>query len=315
MSWNVTLIVLILCFFPVIIALGIAAGIVMIGFGAAYLIYKWFLWLYPYASPPIKWSLWHLSWPLRIVWSAFVGIVPSIRYMVRARLKRLAMKKSWSGSLDLEKGRCASTSGSVLDVAGTHNTQMQPYPNVNMASSSQPRQQPVQASNITSSRELLSKVSLNVGICGHNHDWHCWACEAQACTQCSVEISGLPPATQHFFCEPRCSRCYLHTMCGILPSKKSKSCSHRQNRCETLQTPRVCLSCSKNCSGDELVRRLGERESEELLHLARHNLKCGVCERRLEPKGPRWWTCCDCNEECDSNYHPPWSKVPELAPS
>ena len=289
----------------------------MLGYAAAYILYKWFLWVFRYAWPPIKWSLWHLSWPLRIVWSAFVRFVPSIRYMVRARLKRIVMKKHWSGSLDLEKGRCASSSGSVLNVAGTHNTQVQSYPNysnLSLASSSKP-QQPIQAGDTMSSREPLPKVSLNVGICGHNHDWHCWACEAQACTQCSVEISGLPPTTQHFFCEPRCSRCYLNTMCGILPSKKFKSCSHRQNRCKTLQTPRVCLSCSENCSGDELVTRLGEREREELLHLARHNLKCGVCEQRLQPKGPRWWTCCDCNEECNSNYHPPWSKIPELASS
>ena len=246
-----------------------------------------------------------------------MGIVPSIRYMIRARLKRIAMKKYWSASLDLEKGRCTSSSGSVINVAGTHKIQVQSYPNypnMSLASSSQP-QQPIQAGDITSSREPLPKVSLNVGICGHNHNWHCWACDAQACAQCSVEISTLPPTTQHFFCEPRCSPCYLKTMCGVLPSKKSKPCSHRQNRCKTLQTPRVCRSCSENCSnGDELVRRLGERERRELLHLARHNVKCGVCERRLQPKGPRWWTCCDCNEECNSEYHPPWSKMPELAP-
>lgn len=302
-----------LCFFPLVLVFGLG----MLAYGAAYTLFRGFLWVFRYAWPPIKWSLWHLSWPLRIVWSAFVGIVPSIRYMVRARRKRTVMKRYWSASLDLEKGQCASSSGSVLNVAGTHNAQVPSHPNysiLSLASSSQP-QQPTQAGDIMSSREPLPNISLNVGTCGHYHNWHCWACEGQACIRCSVEISRLPPTTQHFFCEPRCSRCYLNTMCGILPSKKkSKPCSHRQNQCKTLPTSRVCLPCSQNCSADELVRRLEERERQELIHLARHNLKCGVCERRLQPKGPRWWTCCDCNEECNSNYHPPWSKIPELAP-
>ena len=309
LSWDVTQIVLVLFFFPVVIACGIA----VLGFAAAYGLYKWFSWLYRYVSPPIKWSLWHLSWPLRIVWSTLVGIVPSIRYTARARLKRVLTEKSRSASLDLEKGRYASSSGSVLHMAETHRTWIEPhrnFSNLSQASNSK-SQQPTQAGNTGSSIESLSKVALSARICGHSNDWHCWACGVQACSQCSVEISGLPQTTQHFFCEPRCSRCYLNTMCGILPAKRSKPCSHRQDRCKMLQTPRVCRSCSENCSSDKLLRRLEEREREELLHLARQNLKCGVCEKRLQPKGPRWWTCCDCNEECNSDCHPSWSKIPE----
>ena len=307
-------IVLAIFFFPVILALGLALLVYGAVYGlykvVAYILYKSFSRLYPYVSPPIKWSLWHLSWPLRIVWSTLVGIVPSIRYMARARSKRVLMEKSCSRSLDLEEGRQPSSSGSVLHMAETHRTWIEPLPiysNLSQASDSK-SQQPTQAGD---TNESLSKVALKVRICGHSKDWRCWACGVQACSQCSVEISGLPQTTQHFFCEPRCSRCYLNTMCGILPAKKSKPCSHRQDRCKTLQAQRVCRSCSENCSADELLGGLEERERKELLHLARHNLKCGVCEQRFQPKGPRWWTCCDCNEECNSDCHPQWSKEPE----
>ena len=306
-----TKIVLLLFFFPVVLA----CGVVFLGSVAAYGLYKlaayMFSRLYPYVSPPIKWSLWHLSWPLRIVWSTLAGIVPSIRYMARARSKRLLTEKSCSGSLDLEEGRHTSSSGSVLHMAKPHRTWIQPhtnFSNLSQASNSK-SQQVTQAGDAGPSNESLSKVALKARICGHSEDWHCWACGVQTCSQCSV--SGLLKTTPHFFCEPRCSRCYLNTMCGILPAKKSKPCSHRQDRCKTLQTPRVCRSCSENCSPHELAGRLEEREKEELLHLARHNLKCGVCEQRLQPKGPRWWTCCDCNEECNSDHHPSWSKIPE----
>ena len=308
-SWNVTGNLLLLFFSP----LPLLLGIYMRSIKAAYILFVCFGWLYIYIWPPIPWPLWHLSWPLRIVWSTLVGIVPSIRYRARAKLKRIVMERSCSGSLDLEKGRYASSSGSVLHVAETYKTWIEPHPDSsNPSLAAGPlTQQPMQAGDIDPLKETVSKAGLKARICGHSNDWHCWACGLQACSQCSVEVSGLPQTTQHFYCEPRCSRCYLNTMCGILPAKKSKPCSHRQDRCKTLQTPRVCRSCSENCSGDKLLRRLEEREREELIHLARHNLKCGVCENRLQPKGPRWWTCCDCNEECNSDYHPSWSKIPE----
>ena len=257
LSWKVTKIVLLTFFFPVVLAF----GIIVLGFLAACTLYRWFLWLYRYVSPPIKWSLWHLSWPLRILWFILVGIVPSVRYMTRARLKWVLKRRSCSGSLDLEKGRHVSSPGSVLRTADTHQIWIEPHPsssNPRLASDS-PTQQPTQAGDTESSKESLSKASPRARSCEHGDDWHCWACGIQACSQCSVEVSGFPQTTQHFFCEPRCSRCYLNTMCGVLPAKKSKPCSHRQNRCKTLQKPRVCRSCSENCSDDELLRRLGEQ--------------------------------------------------------
>ena len=313
LSWSTTKIVLVLVFSPIVLALGIGFAIGVLVLSAASMLKMCVLWLYKYVSPPIKWSLWHLSWPLRITWFTLKGIVPSFRYMARARLKRVLMDKTDSVSLDLEKGRRhASSSGSVHRMAEPHNPRIGLHPNLSNRSlvSNSPIQQPIQAGDAEST-EFLSEVSPTAPICGHGNDWHCRTCGKQACFQCSVKIADFPPTTRHFFCEPRCSRCYLNTMCGVLPAKKAEPCSHRQYRCKTLPTPRVCRSCSEDRSGDELLRRLGEQEREELLHLARHNLKCGVCETRLRPKGPRWWTCCDCNQECHSDLHPPWSKIPE----
>ena len=313
LSDNAASIVLLLFYFPIVIALGLGLGMFMLGTAALYGLIIVFEFLYKYVAPPIKWSLWHLSWPLRSVWSALEGVVPSIRYLARVRHKRNLMAKSRSGCFDLEKGRYASSSGSVLHVPETHKTWIEAHSDSSKLTLAAgfPSQQMIQAGDTESSKKTLSRCVLNVGICGHSNDWHCWACGVQACSQCSVLICGLPSTTQHFFCEPRCSGCYLKTMCGTLPAKKTKPCSHRQVRCDMSQTPRFCRSCSENCSGDELLRRLEKCEREELFHLARHNLKCGVCEKRLQPKGPRWWTCCDCNEECNSDCHPSWSSTPE----
>lgn len=303
-----------LAFSPLVLALGMGFEILALGYFAASMLKVFLVWLYPYVSPPIKWLLWYLSWPLRITWFALKEIVPLVRYVARLRLKWILMEESGSASLDLEKGRRhASSSGSILRMIGLHKPRIEShssFPMRNLASKS-PTQQPRQASDAESSTEPLSNASPTAPICGHGNGWHCPTCGNQACFQCSVELSNSLPTTQHFFCEPRCSRCYLNTMCGVLPAKKQESCSHRQDRCRTLPTPRVCRSCSENRNGDALLRTLGEQEREELLHLARHNLKCGVCETRLRPKGPRWWTCCDCNQECNSDLHPPWSKTPE----
>ena len=309
---------LILVFLPLVLALGIGFGISCLGFLAFVKLKEFGVWLYPYVSPPIKWSLRHLSWPLRITWFAFRGIVPSFRYMYRARLKRALMEESVSASLDLAKGRekgqrHASSSGSILSMAKPHKARIETSPNLSNRSLdlNSPTRQLRQAGDVKRSTEPLSNVLPTALICGHRNNWHCRTCGTQACFQCSVEISDTPPTTHHFFCEPRCSRCYLNTMCGVLPAKKQKPCSHRQDRCKQLPTTRVCRSCSENRSGDAILRRLSEQERQELLHLARHNLKCGVCETRLRPKGPRWWTCVDCNQECNSDLHPPWSKIPE----
>ena len=302
-----------LVFSPLVLAFGMGCGLFFLGLLAVFQLEKFGVWLYPYVSPPIKWSIRHLSWPLRITWFALKGIVPLFRYMYRARLKWVLMGEYVSASLDLEKGRLyASSSGSILSMADPHRAHTEPlsdHSNRSLALNSTTRQ-PRQAGDAVSIESFLN-VPPTALICGHGNDWHCRTCGTQACFQCSVEISDTPPTTQHFFCEPRCSRCYLNTMCRVLPTKKQKPCSHRQDRCNMLPTPRVCRSCSENRSGDAILRRLGEQERQELLHLARHNLKCGVCETRLRPKGPRWWTCCDCNEECNSDLHPPWSKIPE----
>lgn len=314
LNGGTTLILLLLVFSPLVLALGMGFGILALGFFAASMLAKLVMWLYPYISPPIKWSLWHLSWPLRMTWFALKGIVPLIRYMARVRLKWILMEESGSASLDLEKGeRHASPSDSILRMVGLRKSRIESHRNFSMQSlaSTSPTQQPRQASDAESSTEPLSNASPMALICGHGNDWHCRTCGNQACFQCSVEISDSLPTTQHFFCEPRCSRCYLNTVCGVLPAKNQKPCSHRQDRCRTLPIPRVCRSCSENTGSDALLRRLEQEEREELLHLARHNLKCGVCETRLRPKGPRWWTCCDCNQECNSDLHPPWSKKPE----
>lgn len=314
LSWKPTIIIFMLAFSPAVLALGMGFGILALGFSAAMMLRRLAVWLYPYVSPPIKWILWYLSWPLRITWFALKDIVPSFRYMARMRLKWILMEESGSPSLDLEKGqRHTSSSKAFLRMVGLRKSRIESHPNFSMRSlaSGSPTQKPRQASDAGSSTELLSNASPTALICGHGSDWHCRTCENQACFQCSVEISESPSTTQHFFCEPRCSRCYLNTMCGVLPAKKQKPCSHRQGRCKTLPKPRVCRSCSENRGSDVLLRRLEEQEREELLHLARHNLKCGVCESRLRPRGPRWWTCCDCNQECNSDLHPPWSKIPE----
>ena len=313
LSYETTLIVLMLVFSPLVLAFGMGCGLFFLGLLAVFQLEKFGVWLYPYVSPPIKWSIRYLSWPLRITWFALKGIVPLFRYMYRARLKWVLMGEYVSASLDLEKGRLyASSSGSILSMAEPHRAHTEPlsdHSNRSLALNSTTRQ-PRQAGDAVSIESFLN-VPPTALICGHGNDWHCRTCGTQACFQCSVEISDTPPTTQHFFCEPRCSRCYLNTMCRVLPTKKQKPCSHRQDRCNMLPTPRVCRSCSENRSGDAILRRLGEQERQELLHLARHNLKCGVCETRLRPKGPRWWTCCDCNEECNSDLHPPWSKIPE----
>ena len=313
LSCGTTLIVLMLVFSPLVLAFGMGCGLFFLGLLAVFQLEKFGVWLYPYVSPPIKWSIRHLSWPLRITWFALKGIVPLFRYMYRARLKWVLMGEYVSTSLDLEKGRLyASSSGSILSMAEPHRAHTEPlsdHSNRSLALNSTTRQ-PRQAGDAVSIESFLN-VPPTALICGHGNDWHCRTCGTQACFQCSVEISDTPPTTQHFFCEPRCSRCYLNTMCRVLPAKKQKPCSHRQDRCNMLPTPRVCRSCSENRSGDAILRRLGEQERQELLHLARHNLKCGVCETRLRPKGPRWWTCCDCNQECNSDLHPPWSKIPE----
>ena len=314
LSYKTTRNVLMLVFSPVVLALGMGCGICYLGFLAVVKLRDFGVWLYPYVSPPIKWLIRHLSWPLRITWFALKGIVPLFRYMYRARVKRALMEETLSASLDLEKGlRYASSSGSTLSMAEPHRAHIETLPDHSNRSLALnfPTRQPRQAGDAESSIESFSNVPLMALICGHGNDWHCRTCGTQACFQCSVEISDTPPTTQHFFCEPRCSRCYLNTMCGVLPAKKQEPCSHRQDRCTILPTPRICRSCSENRSGEAILRRLGEQERHELLHLARHNLKCGVCETRLRPKGPRWWTCCDCNQECNSDLHPPWSKIPE----
>ena len=318
LSKKTTVIMLMLLFFPLVLALGMGCGILYLGFLVVVMLKKFGVRLYPYVSPPIKWSLRHLSWPLRITWFALKGIVPSFRYMYRARLKRALMEEAVSVSLDLETGRekgqrHAFSLGSILSMVEPHKAHIETTPNLpnpSLALNSATRQ-PRQAGDAKCSTESLPNVPLTALICGHGNNWHCRTCGTQACFQCSVEISDTPPTTQHFFCEPRCSRCYLNTMCGVLPAKKQKPCSHRQDRSRMLPTLRVCRSCSENRSGDGILRRLSEQEKQELLHLARHNLKCGVCETRLRPKGPRWWTCCDCNQECNSDLHPPWSKIPE----
>ena len=302
LSRQTTVIVLTIVFFPLVLALGMGCAIFYLGFLAVVKLRDFGVWLYH--SPPMKWSIRHLGWPLRITWFALKGIVPSCRYMYRARLKWILMEESVSASLDLEKGRrrASSSSGSIASMAEPHRARIE---------SRQPRQA---GGGAESSIESFSNVAPTARICGHGNDWHCRTCGTQACFRCSVEISNPPPTTRHFFCEPRCSRCYLNTMCGgVLPRKKQKTpCSHRQDRCKLLPTPRVCRSCAEDRGGgDAILRRLGELEREELWHLARQNLKCGVCETRLGGNGPRWWTCCDCNQECDSELHPPWSKVPE----
>lgn len=157
---------------------------------------------------------------------------------------------------------------------------------------------------------LLPTTDLpNPLVCTHREHLICSFCQVQTCEECSTEINRLPETRPHFFCEPRCSRCYYKSMCNILPIKKSEPCPHRQHHCSKLQAPRACLSCSEKCSDEDLLRKLEEQEAAELRHLARHNVRCGVCETRLKPDGPRWWTCCDCNEECNSGFHPAWSTM------
>ena len=307
------IIALLVSFSPIVLL--IALGFAIIGLAGLIIFFlrKWWPKIYPYVSPPIKWLFWPLSWLLRTAWTSLVRIVPSIRYMARAQRKRTLMEASSPGPLDLEKGQYVSSSGSVLHMTQIRDTWIAPPPDVsnpNLASNS-PIQQPTQAADARALNKASGKEFRIARICGHGGSGHCYACSVQACSRCSVKISKPLQTTLHFFCEPRCSGCYLKTMCRTLPTKKSKPCSHRQDRCQTLPTSRVCLSCSENYSEEELLRRLEEQEREELLHLARRNLKCGVCEKRLQPKGPRWWTCCDCNEECNSDYHPPWFKVPE----
>ena len=124
-----------LVFFPLVLALGMGWGILCLGYLAVGKLRKFGIWLYPYVSPPIKWSLRRLSWPLRITWFALKGIVPSFRYMYRARLKWVLVEESVSASLDLEKGRekgrrYASSSGSILSMAKPHKARIETPPNL-----------------------------------------------------------------------------------------------------------------------------------------------------------------------------------------
>lgn len=335
LSWTPTVVIFILAFSPLLIAFGIVFGIGALAFLAAKMLWKALVWLYPYVSPPFKWLLWYLSWPLRISWFALKGVVPLVRFIARTRRKWILIEDEESSAEvsldDLEKGhgrRHISSPGSSLlrMVVGLRKSSKVPHPNDFSLEILDPipTQQPRQAGGgaEASSEPLLNAAPPTAPICGHSNDWHCRTCGNQTCFQCSVEISDSPSTTPHFFCEPRCSRCYLNTMCGGVFSptptaKKQKNqkrnlnpCTHRQNRCKSLPKPRICKQCAanENTSTDVLLRVIVEQERKELIHLARENLKCGVCEKRLRPKGgPRWWVCCDCNEECGSGVHPSWS--------
>ena len=141
--------------------------------------------------------------------------------------------------------------------------------------------------------------------CQQGNKVQCWCCRIQICKGCSVKVRpGIPQTSRHLqYCEPRCSRCYFQNMCGR--KSGSKLCNHLQNREQN-----VCSSCSHLAEEVRLMRR-EEKEMVELQHLARHNLRCSLCMRRLPPTGPRWWGCSECGLECTVDYHPAWSKSPE----
>lgn len=146
--------------------------------------------------------------------------------------------------------------------------------------------------------------------CQQGNKAQCWCCRIQICRGCSIEVRpGIPQTSCHLrYCEPRCSKCYLQSMCGR--KSGSELCNHLRNLYMTNEKQDVCSSCSQLTKEERLMRR-EEKELVELQHLARHNLRCGLCERRLPPTGPRWWACSECGSECTVDYHPAWSKSPE----
>ena len=181
-------------FSPLVLALGIFA---LLFFLAIFILEGLIRYFIKYVSPPIKWSLWHLSRPLRIAWLALRRVVPLFRYTARARVKRHLMEKSDPASPDLEQGRLhASSSGSIFCLAKSLKSRLDLF-NRRLASNS-PTLQLRRLGDPQPSTESLSEVSLVARRCGHDQNWHCRICGTQACFRCSVELSESPPSTRIF---------------------------------------------------------------------------------------------------------------------
>jgi hypothetical protein len=131
------------------------------------------------------------------------------------------------------------------------------------------------------------------------------ACEYQS------NISLTPQTTSHIlYCQPRCSKCYYAKNCKW-GEKSPCSCYYLRRRVEALGSIRLCSYCS-HLSRKNILSRIEDNESSEIQHLARQQLRCGQCEQKLSPSGPRWWCCSQCSNECVSGYHPAWAGMAEV---
>jgi hypothetical protein len=103
--------------------------------------------------------------------------------------------------------------------------------------------------------------------------------------------------------KPYCSECFRESCCHAGPFELSPQCccNESQKMCDVL----VCRGCN-GLPNWELRPKRDEKALKNLRATGRGNMKCARCAQPLPLKGPRWWRCALCDQECRSNVHSTW---------
>lgn len=135
----------------------------------------------------------------------------------------------------------------------------------------------------------------------------------------SMELPSQSSTTHIDNCEPYCSICYhkiIYQWANIGSTKRwirskysSSNDFYNPCRCMVPSASIVRRFLCKFCfTKDEMgaLKIKEARETNELKHLVKQQLRCVICTRGLNKGGLRWWGCSLCKSECYSDVHPKW---------
>ena len=151
-------------------------------------------------------------------------------------------------------------------------------------------------------QELLSSVT-----CDRAGRSSCWACSIQICRTCTSQSRVDAALIQQHMdsCTPYCHKCYFRALCsGLRSDDHSSGCSGLSRSTSRDQMRSLCRPCSGQPSTATCKRRT-QKEIRELQLLANQAMRCANCDSGLSERGPRWWICDACKQECTNECHDP----------
>jgi hypothetical protein len=270
-----------------------------------------------------------IGFPPRMLWRLLNNVGPTYRFIARRHAKWARHRKELSEAQDKRKKAAIAAGRSVAQaVFPSSHIPMQPgvaedtgpvelvqlFNEIGSGSEMQHMNDLRDRAIFSTPNAALALEKLRGVTCEPGSRASCWACGIGICALCKVHTEAqVPLTTCHLAqCTPRCSSCYYNTECQNKYRKSlwSSPCNvHKVRTTANLKEKAgelrdLCRACA--ASSPEIVREAREeREVQEMRHLAKGILRCGLCKRTLGKKGPRWWVC-DCLAECSSEYHAAW---------